>query len=62
MNPAATLIFQSNPTPAMFIPAYIQGVPFDLVHSLATAVFLALAAQPMLEKLDRIKLKYGLVE
>ncbi len=41
---------------------YITGLPMDLIHAAATVIFLALAAQPMLEKLDRIKTKYGLVE
>jgi hypothetical protein len=41
---------------------YLQGLPFDLVHAVATVTFLLIVARPMLEKLDRIKLKYGLVE
>lgn len=28
----------------------------------ATVIFILIAAEPMLEKLDRIKVKYGLVE
>ena len=62
MNPAAVLIFQSYPTTAMFIAAYLQGIPFDLIHATATAVFLLIIARPMLEKLDRVKVKYGLIE
>jgi hypothetical protein len=46
----------------MFLAAYLQGIPFNLVHAVATAVFLLVVANPMLEKLDRIKVKYGLVE
>jgi len=38
------------------------GVPFDLGHAAATVIFLALLANPMIEKLERIKKKYGLVE
>ena len=34
----------------------------DCVHSAATVFFLLVLAEPMLEKLDRIKIKYGLVE
>ena len=34
----------------------------DSVHASATVIFLLLLAEPMLEKLDRIKVKYGLVE
>lgn len=41
---------------------YLTGVPIDLVRAMATFVFLWLGAEPMLEKLDRIKIKYGLAE
>ena len=41
---------------------YISGLPMDLIHAAATVIFLLIAAEPMLEKLDRIKVKYGLVE
>lgn len=62
MNPASVLMYQSHPTKEMFFAAYLQGIPFDLVHALATVVFLMIISQPMLEKLDRIKVKYGLME
>ncbi len=38
----------------------ISGLPMDCVHAAATVVFLCIAAEPMLEKLERIKKKYGL--
>ena len=41
---------------------YVTGLPMDLIHAAATMIFLAVAAQPMLQKLDRIKVKYGLVK
>lgn len=62
MNAAAMLSAQPSPTWAMLWGYYLQGIPFDLVHALATIVFLAVISQPMLEKLDRIKVKYGLIE
>ncbi len=62
MNPAAVLMFQAKPTIQIFYLAYIQGIPFDLVHAAATVIFLYFIAKPMLEKLDRIKVKYGLLE
>ena len=34
----------------------------DLVRALATFFFLWLTAEPLLQKLDRIKTKYGLAE
>ena len=41
---------------------YVSGIPMDLIHGFATVIFLLFAAEPMLEKLDRIKEKYGLME
>jgi len=62
MNASAMLTYQSNPTLTMYLTYCLQGLPLDLVHTLATVIFLAIMARPMLEKLDRIKMKYGLVE
>lgn len=62
MNPASVLMYQDHPTMEMFFVAYALGVPFDLVHAAATVFFLLLVAEPMLEKLERIKIKYGLIE
>lgn len=44
------------------LAAYISGLPFDLVHAISTVFFLFIISQPMIEKLDRIKIKYGLIE
>lgn len=41
---------------------YISGFWFDMVHAISTVVFLFFIANPMIEKLDRIKTKYGLIE
>lgn len=62
MNPASVLMYQAVPTKQLIIASYIQGLPFDIVHALSTAVFLALFSQPMLEKLERIKVKYGMLK
>lgn len=62
MNPASVLTFQHSATWAAVRVSWVMGVPFDLIHSAATVFFLMLAGEPMLEKLDRIKVKYGLVE
>ena len=35
------------------------GVAFNLTHAFATVVFLALAGQPLLKKMDKVKIKYG---
>ena len=46
----------------LLLSYYVSGIPVDLIHATATVLFLWLAAEPMLEKLDRIKVKYGLYE
>lgn len=61
MNPASVLMFQNHPVKEMFFLAYLQGIPFDLIHAAATVFFLLTVSEPMLEKLERIKLKYGLI-
>lgn len=44
------------------VALYASGFWFDLVHAAATVFFLFLVARPMLEKLERVKSKYGLME
>lgn len=39
-----------------------SGFPMDCIHAAATWFFLWVAAEPLLEKLERVKTKYGLVE
>lgn len=41
---------------------YLSGLPVNAVHALATFLTLLLVSQPLFEKLDRIKLKYGMME
>ena len=62
MNPASALMWLHDLTPQILLAYYITGFPMDCIHATGTALFLWLAAEPMLEKLDRIKVKYGLVE
>ncbi|HQC35470.1 MAG TPA: energy-coupling factor transporter ATPase [Bacillota bacterium] len=62
MNPAAALMWAHTINKELLIAYYVTGFPVDLIHAVATVSFLILAAEPMLEKLERVKLKYGLVE
>lgn len=62
LNPASVIMVQPKPTLGMFLLAYLRGIPCDLVHATATLFFLFVISQPMLEKLDRIKVKYGLIQ
>ena len=62
MNLASAVTWQENLNRQLLFSYYATGLPFDLVHAAATALFLWFISQPMLEKLDRIKSKYGLLE
>ena len=41
---------------------YLSGLPFNAVHGAAVFLTLLILVHPMIEKLDRIKVKYGLME
>ena len=62
MNPASVLMVTANPTKAMIYSAFLTGFPVDLIHAMSTALFLWLLSEPMIEKIERIKVKYGLLE
>ena len=63
MNPASALMYNAQSVNwNMILGYYITGLSMDLVHAAATVACLLLIAEPMLQKLDRIKVKYGMVE
>ena len=62
MNPASLVMMSYAITPKNLLAIYMSGLPVDLVHATATVIFLWLASRPMIEKLERIKVKYGLIE
>ena len=62
MNPAAALMWAGELKWELVLPYYLSGFPMDCIQAAATWLFLWFAAEPMLEKMDRIKVKYGLVE
>ena len=41
---------------------YISGFPVNLQQAIATAIVLLVLGKPLLEKLDRIKTKYGILD
>ena len=41
---------------------YLSGLPLNAVHAAATVLTLLLVSKPMFDKLDRVKIKYGLAE
>lgn len=41
---------------------YLSGLPVNIIFASATVITLFLALNPMLEKIERVKLKYGMME
>ena len=62
MNPSTALIWSRELNWKVLLSYYLTGIPWDLVRGAATALFLWFAAEPMLEKMERIQVKYGLME
>ena len=49
-------------TPATAWPIYLSGLPVNASQGLCTFLTLLLLGKPLLEKLDRVKLKFGISE
>lgn len=62
LDTGSALMWQADPTLKSMTAYYVTGIPFNLIHATATAFFLWFTAEPMIEKLDRMKAKYGLME
>jgi len=62
MDLSTVFTFTSEFSLGAVLAAYATGIWFNLVHATATAVFLFLLSEPMTEKLERIKIKYGMLE
>jgi energy-coupling factor transport system substrate-specific component len=54
------LMFSESVSLQALVAVLISGVPFNVIHGISTVFFLAVLAHPMIEKLERIKLKFGL--
>ena len=62
LNPTSVWMYQAKPTLKMILATCVAGLPADAVHAMSTVFFLWFLSEPMLEKLDRVKVKFGLIE
>lgn len=62
LDTSSVFTMLSNITWVSALTIYASGLPVNVIHAVATFVTLLLLGEPMLEKLDRIKLKYGMME
>lgn len=61
LNPASLFMYQPDISSGGVLAYYISGLPFDLLHAESTVFFLWLTAIPILEKIERVQSKYGLI-
>ncbi len=54
------LMMTSQPSLETAVMVYGAAIPFNGIHAAATVIFLLLLARPMVEKLNRVKVKYGM--
>lgn len=59
MNLYSALTMMPDFSMKAYIASIISGIPFDLIHAVATVIFLFILYKPMMAKLERIKIKYG---
>ena len=62
MNPASAIMWAGKLNWGIILSYYVSGIPVDLVRAAGTFFFLFIGAEPMLEKLERVKTKYGIGE
>lgn len=62
LNTASVMMVTPKLTLGALYTYMAAGLPMDLIHAGATFVFLWFLAQPMTEKLERLKTKYGLLQ
>lgn len=62
MDTGTPLMYASMPSTELFLQAYALGFWLNVIHGACTVITLFLLAIPFLDKIDRIKVKYGLLE
>lgn len=60
LNIATVLMWQENPTFDLIFVSLVMGIPFDMIHGVSTAFFLWFILEPIVEIIERIKIKYGI--
>lgn len=62
LDTSTFFIVASNMRTSSALLIYLSGLPVNLVLASATVITLYLALNPMLEKIERVKVKYGMME
>lgn len=62
INIGSLLMFTTKFSWGALAATYASAFWFDLFHAVATVFFLFVLSRPMIEKIERVKVKYGLIE
>ncbi len=62
LDTSSVFLMLASLTPASVLAIYGAGLPVNVIHGVATALTLLLAANPLLGQLARVRAKYGLGE
>ncbi|MBQ0135581.1 MAG: ECF transporter S component [Oscillospiraceae bacterium] len=62
LDTSSVLTMLAKPTLKSAWPFYVSGFPANISLAICTVLTLVFLSKPMLEKLNRIKLKYGMME
>ena len=62
MDTSTVFTTQSSVSWELLAAAYASGFVFNVIHAAATVFFLLILARPLLKKLNRVRVKYGLLE
>lgn len=58
-----TIFFTSqHPTPEIVVGVYLSALPFNFVLGISTAVFLFFLYKPVLRRIERVQVKYQLID
>jgi hypothetical protein len=60
MDTSSFLMYTSQVSRTALLAIYASGLPFNLIHAASTVIFLLFLYHPLLKKLERVKVKYGL--
>lgn len=62
LDVCALFLMVNDITPASALALFASGVPVNLTRAIATALLLFFITNPLLDKLERVKVKYGMGE
>lgn len=62
VNTGSLLMFSPKFTVAAIVANYSMAAIFDLIHGISTVFFLFIISNSMIDKIDRIRIKYGIFE